>query len=87
MNRHDVQAAVEAAGYQIIGDWHTHPKGLRPSDTDKQTWLSNLKDSTLTKWHALILVRDDKRWTDMSAWSVYQRDGNYWIGKPDVTPD
>lgn len=86
MFRHEVQPAVEAAGYSVVGDWHSHPLDIRPSDTDKQTWLSNLKNSTLEKWHSIILVRGDNQWRDMGAWSTYWRDGHYRLGEVDVTP-
>ena len=32
----------------------SHPVNARPSETDKQTWLSQLKKSTLEKWHSII---------------------------------
>ena len=84
--RYDIEPAVEAAGYKVIGDWHTHPVGLRPSDTDKQTWLGTLKDSTLERWYSVILVRDEKRWSEMAAWSTYWRDGGYRLATANFTP-
>jgi hypothetical protein len=84
--RYDVEPAVEAAGYRVIGDWHTHPVNLRPSDTDHQTWLGNLRNSTLDRWVSIILTRDEKGWSDMGAWSTYWRDGAYRVAPAEVTP-
>ena len=84
--RHDIEPAVEAAGYRVVGDWHVHPENLRPSETDKQAWLANLKNSTLKKWRSIIMVRDEKRWSGMAAWSAYWRDGAYRLGEAHVTP-
>lgn len=84
--RHDVEPAVEAAGYRIVGDWHTHPKGLRPSQADVNTWAHELKQSTLERWHSVILVRGEQDWADMSGWSTLWKDGGYRAQRADITP-
>lgn len=86
MCRYDVEPAVEEAGYKVIGDWHTHPVGVRPSDTDQETWEWQLKNSTLRNWHSIILARDENEWSQMSAWSTSWRDGAYRTDAAEVTP-
>jgi proteasome lid subunit RPN8/RPN11 len=84
--RQDVEPAVEAAGYRVVGDWHSHPKNLRPSQTDVNTWAQQLKESTLERWHSVILLRGEQGWQDMVGWSTSWMDGAYRARKVEATP-
>ena len=90
LSREDVEAAVEAAGYMIVGDWHTHPAGsdVDPSPPDRESWVGELKRSpTLEGWAGVILLRDDQRWVGGSGWDTRWRNGAYRTDPATITPD
>ena len=50
------------------------------------TWAQELKESTLERWHSVILVRGEQGLKEMVGWSTSWKDGAYRAQKVEVTP-
>ena len=75
-----VDEAAEAAGFAIVGCWHSHPPnphGTEPSPEDREAWRAELRRSPrdLDKWHSVIVLRNKGRSEALAAW-ITRRDGS-----------
>lgn len=74
-NREQLSAMREAdaAGYEILGHYHSHPNGRRgPSPTDLQLARTRLDNGL---W--LIVAVAAKKWIDTSAWQLRGEPGEF----------
>lgn len=77
LERKGVDGAVEAAGYVLVGDWHTHVGAVsaEPSPDDRSAWRHELRKSPgLDAWYGIVVRRTGGRSESIAAWTT-RRDG------------